>query len=87
MANDALEQMHLIEQAAESLISRGLREPALAFLAAGEPLAFLGAQLLWISQPLVSLVQPTDRLQQWAEILERPETVHLLRQQLQKGEG
>jgi len=47
-----------------------------------EPLSPLGAQLLWIAQPTLSLWMPREDIASLARLLEQPEGVSWLREQL-----
>ena len=71
---------------ADFLCRHGLRVPVLVFLEAGQPLAFLGGQLLWIAQPALSLFFPSAPIQQTARLLEHPEAVARLIAQLNREE-
>jgi hypothetical protein len=62
---------------------RGWTAPALVLLEVGTPLAFIGGQLIWLAQPLLSLVLPTANLDQAARLLETPAALETLYQQLQ----
>lgn len=85
-----MEQQHsdqaaLIQQIAETIIQRGWRTPALALLEAGRPLAFLGGQLLWLSQPLFASLLPAIRWREFAHLLEDSAAVEALIGQLERG--
>ena len=67
-----------VEQVASFVKARGWRLPTLLALEAGRPLAFLGGQFLWISQPALSLILPSHWIQQAAQLLEEPEAVAAL---------
>lgn len=67
-----------IEQLAAAFCRRGLRLPALIALEAGQPLAFLGGQLLWLAEPALSLVIAGDTIRQAARLLEDPAAVTAL---------
>jgi hypothetical protein len=59
-----------------------------AVLDAAEPLGPLGAQLLWVAQPVLSLMVPLDDLTDLASVLDAPEGVAWLRSELlSKGSG
>lgn len=53
-----------------------------AFLSAAAPLGLLGAQILWIAQPALSVFMPRDEVGDLARLLADPEGVSLLRQKL-----
>jgi len=64
------------------LHQHGLEGVAGALLEAGEPLAPIGAQLLYVAQPALSLVAPREAIGRWARLLETPGGVAWLRHQL-----
>jgi hypothetical protein len=51
-------------------------------LEAAGPLALLGAQGLWVAQPLLSLILPADEIGGLARLLEAPDGVAWLRAQI-----
>ena len=77
----------LLDQIAAFLKQRGLHWAALTVLEAGQPLAFIGSQLLWFAQPAAALFGPTIRLRQLAELLEDPLAVQGLMDRLAKDEA
>lgn len=56
----------------------GLRPLALFLLEPGRPLALLAAQLMWLAQPLLSLVWQPQKVSQWARFLEQPGSIEAL---------
>jgi len=52
---DASRRQQLIDRVAQQIAGRGMTAPAILFLEMHKPLAFLGAQLLWIAQPFLSI--------------------------------
>ncbi|GAB4270210.1 MAG: hypothetical protein Kow0080_14420 [Candidatus Promineifilaceae bacterium] len=78
------EQEHdtFLNEAADFLCRRGLRLPALIILEAGQPLAYLGGQMLWVAQPALSLFLPANKIRQTAQLLEQPTAVSGLIQRL-----
>ena len=81
------EQDIMIRQFANALTRRGLREIALVTLQAGRPLSFLGGQLIWVAQPALSIVFPSQKLAQVAHLLEEPAAVQSLIACLQTEEA
>jgi hypothetical protein len=77
----------LLDQVAAFLKQRGLHSAALTLLEAGQPLAFIGSQLLWLTQPTAALLGPTTRLRQMAELLEDPQAVRGLMDRLATDEA
>ncbi len=81
--NPQSDQTQFIMQVATAIQRRGLTLPALVALEAGQPLAFISSQLLWVMQPVVSLLlSPTQmasqQYQQLAHLLEEPTAVQSL---------
>lgn len=74
-----------IKRVAAAIWRHGLREPALLALQVGHPLTFLGSQLLWVSQPALSLFLPSEDVRQLAELLEQPEGLRTLQAHLQQA--
>lgn len=74
-----------LESVAAAIWRHGLREPALLVLQVGHPLTFLGSQLLWLTQPALSLFISSDGVRQLAELLEEPEGLRTLQVILQKA--
>lgn len=72
----------VIEQVANEICRRGLRLPALTLLESGPLIPFLGSQLLWVTQPALSLFMPSQKINQAAELLETPEALSSLKEQL-----
>lgn len=70
----------LLDKIATSLKQRGLHSAALTLLEAGEPLIFIGSQLLWLAQPAVTLLWPTAQVRHIAQLLEDPTAIHRLKQ-------
>lgn len=61
----------------EALARRRLLLPALLFLSAHRPLAFLAGQLLWMAQPVSGLLllspEMQGALEDWAHLLSHPQ--------------
>lgn len=64
----------------------GLRPAAILALESGRPLALLAAQMVWLSQPLLSLVWRSQDLAQWARLLEEPRIIDMVLEQLEAEE-
>lgn len=75
-----------LDQIITSLRQRGLHTVALTLLEAGQPLAFIGGQLLWLAQPALALLWPSSQVRQWAKFMEDPAAVTALRQHLAADE-
>ena len=79
-------QTRFSEEIAAFLRRYRLRLPALILLDAGRPLTFFGGQLLWVSQPLFSLFGKSTQVARMARLLEEPQAVAQLIQQLEEIE-
>jgi len=60
---------------------------ALTLLEVGRPLTFIGSQLLWLAQPTLALLWPTDQVRHLAQLLEDPAAVNSLRDRLATDEA
>lgn len=76
----------LLDQIATTLKRRGLHSAALAVLEAGQPLAFVGSQVLWLAQPVLGLLWPDVAVSQLAKLMEDPAAVQALMQRLDADE-
>lgn len=72
---------------AESICKRGLGSLALVTLEAGRPLAFLGGQLLWLTQPALCLLWSRNQISRLARLLEEGEAVDSLIEHLQTNQS
>ena len=77
------EQKAIVNEIAAALSRRGLNMPALIIIEAGHPLSFLGGQLLWVAQPVLSLFMPSKKVAQLALLLEEPDAVRSLKKKLE----
>ncbi len=75
-----------LDQIASTLKQRGLHTAALTLLEAGQPLAFIGSQLLWLAQPALALLWPTAQVQHFARLMEDPSAVNSLMDRLAADE-
>ena len=64
-----------LDQIATTLKERGLHSAALTFLEMGQPLAFIGGQMLWLAQPALGLLWPKAQVRQLAQLMEDPVAV------------
>ncbi len=67
-----------IETMANAIRRYRLQLPASITLEAGQPIAFLGAQLVWLMQPALSLFIHQEKISQLATILEEPQAIEQL---------
>jgi hypothetical protein len=63
---------HRLTAASRPLAERGLLTPALCFLASHRPLAFLTGQVLYLVEPLATLMGRPG-LNTWAELISDPQ--------------
>jgi hypothetical protein len=68
-------QERVLERIVALIERRGWRLPALFLLEAGQPLALLSSQLVWIGQPVLGLFWPRQGLADLAQFLETPGNV------------
>lgn len=80
------EQEFFLNQISDAIRRWGLRLPALVALDVGGPLTFLGGQLLWVSQPALSLFLPRQKVRQMAQLLEDPAAIAALASRLEAEE-
>jgi hypothetical protein len=87
MTSRGRESKAVIEPLADALIRRGWHRPAWLFLEAARPLALIGAQLVWLMQPLAGPFVSRERIAGLAALLEQPEDMDALIGRLQAGDG
>jgi len=79
MTSRGVEDEAYLNQIADRVCQYGLRGVALAGLEAGRPLSFIIGQLVWIIQPVMSLVIGADVIKKTALLLEDDKAVdHLI---------
>lgn len=71
----------------ERLQHMGLLDFAGLLLDVAEPLSPIGAQLLWVAQPTLSLLVAPEKVAFWAEKLQDPQQIASLREQLEREES
>ncbi len=64
------------------LRTAGLDGLVAAVLDAAEPLGPIGAQVLWVTQPVLGLIMPADEIGELAHLLDDPKGVAWLRAEL-----
>jgi hypothetical protein len=70
MPLDEQRRQQLVDRFARRIAGLGMTAPAILFLETYKPLAFLGAQLLWVAQPFLSLGFNTADLHDLALLME-----------------
>ena len=60
----------LLDRLARRIAEHGMTAPAILFLEAYKPLSFLGAQLLWATQPFLSTILNSDDLRDLASVIQ-----------------
>lgn len=63
---------HIWNDWAETLHRWGVQEIVATLLEATEPLNFIGAQFVYLSQPILSHVWPEDHIHAFTDLLENP---------------
>ncbi len=76
-----------IGEVVKAISDRGWQNAVIFLLEMGQPLALLGGQLLWILQPGLSLFISADTVGRIARLLEQPEAVNDLINQLDSMES
>lgn len=76
------EQEAFIQQLAQAIHRHQLSFVALFLLELGQPVTFLGGQLLWVAQPVFGLFGAQRTVDQLAAVLEQPAAVAQLSTQL-----
>jgi hypothetical protein len=71
----------------EELKVRGLAAPLSLALDLLEPLGLVGAQVLWVVQPVSSLLGASALVGGLADVLEQPEGIENLRRRLNEESG
>lgn len=83
MSLDAQRREQLIDTLASRAARLGLNAPAILFLEMTKPLAFLGAQMLWVTQPFLSVWWRDTDLHDLALMLEDPTGVEAIIERLE----
>ena len=76
-----------IGEVVDAISDRGWGSAAVFLLEIGHPLALLGGQLLWILQPALSIFISDDVIARTARLLEQPDAVNALIEQLDSVES
>jgi len=79
-----MDQMTFVEKVARKISGLGLTAPAVLFLEAHKPLAFLSSQLLLIAQPTLNLFVSAHSTQNMVDLLADPTQFEQLMTQLEQ---
>lgn len=83
MALEPQRRAEFIDHLARRAAQMHLTAPAILFLEMNKPLAYVGAQMLWATQPFLSAWLDRDDIRDFALLLEDPAGVELLIQKLE----
>ena len=78
-----MEKNDFVEKVANKIFNLGLTDPAILLLEAHKPLAFLGSQLLLISQPILNIFLSQQLTNNAITLFENPEQLETLITQLE----
>jgi hypothetical protein len=78
---------HIWHNWANTLHRWGVQEVVAVLLEATGPLNFIGAQLVYLAQPIVTPILSDDHIKALADLLENPENVMAFTQSLRYGRG
>ncbi len=84
MALDPQRREEFINHVARRAAQMHLTAPAILFLEMNKPLAYVGAQLLWATQPFLQAWLGRDDIRDFALLLEDPAGVEMLIQKLEE---
>ena len=79
-----MDQMTFVEKVTRKISGLGLTAPAILFLEAHKPLAFLSSQLLLIAQPSLNLFVSPHSTQSMVNLLADPSQLEQLMTQLEQ---
>ncbi len=85
MSLDAQRREQLIASLAQRATCLGLTAPAILLLEMGKPLAYLGAQMMWLAQPFLSVWWREKDLRDLALVLEDPAGVEAIIERLESS--
>ncbi len=73
-----IEDLALLERAADAVVKRGMAAPATVFLESLGPMNFLGSQALYFLTPIIEWAFNVKEVEQVARLLERRDTISRL---------
>lgn len=85
MSLDAQRREQLIKSLAQRAARLGLTAPAILFLETAKPLAYLGAQMMWVAQPVLSMWWKGNDLRDLAFVLEDPAGIEAIIERLESS--
>ena len=85
MALDPQRRDQLIDDLARRTAQAHLAAPAILFLEMLKPLAFLGAQVLWVTQPFLGLWWDQGDVRALARLFEDPASVDQLIERIEQS--
>lgn len=85
MSQNAQCREQLIDHLAQTATRMGLSAPAILFLEMFKPLAYVGAQMVWATQPFLSVWLKESDLRDLALVLEDPAGVDALIDRLESS--
>lgn len=74
----SVEDLALLERAADAVVKRGMAAPATVFLESLGPMNFLGSQALYFLTPIIEWAFHGKEIEQVARLLERRDTISRL---------
>jgi hypothetical protein len=85
--NLVTENRHIWKKWADVLHRWGMQEMAATMLEAIGPLKFIGAQAVYISQPILDTIMPKDTITAIANLLDKPEEAEAFTTFLRQHQG
>lgn len=78
MKLDANRRQQLIDQVARRVVDAGMSAPVILLLEMHKPMAFLGAQFVWVAQPFLSIGLKDADVRDFARLIEERANVQAL---------
>ena len=83
---DPARREEILDRLARRIAELGMTAPAILFCESFKPLAFLGAQLLWVAQPVLSLGFNAADYNDFTLIVQEPDGVEALLTRLEANQ-
>jgi hypothetical protein len=77
---------HIWQKWADALHRWGVKDVVATLLEATEPLNFIGAQVVYLSQPIITQILPEDHINAFADLLEDPDRTKAFTRFLRQGQ-